>query len=231
MNPGTTLFIIIGVIGLLLYVVKAIRESAGVEEIKTIKAVKAVKAVKADKAIESFTSYEQNGVLSSKPLGDINSLMNAFGTPDIGHNNNSMANALNNLNAAPMMPSVTPTPSFTPAPSLSISASIPSLTAIPAPSDNVQIQAPVIPSVSEGLKALAPSLISSAQTISDTQGSLLTKNKNTESFAANDITSELMKNKINKKKPKRHVKKCPPVPDMSLYIRKDQIPCWGCVLK
>jgi hypothetical protein len=25
--------------------------------------------------------------------------------------------------------------------------------------------------------------------------------------------------------------KCPPMPDMSLYIRKDAIPCWGCNLK
>jgi len=25
--------------------------------------------------------------------------------------------------------------------------------------------------------------------------------------------------------------KCPPMPDMSLYIRKDSIPCWGCNLK
>lgn len=27
------------------------------------------------------------------------------------------------------------------------------------------------------------------------------------------------------------VKPCPPMPDMSLYVRKDQIPCWGCSLK
>jgi len=26
-------------------------------------------------------------------------------------------------------------------------------------------------------------------------------------------------------------RKCPPMPDMSLYIRKDAIPCWGCNLK
>ena len=27
------------------------------------------------------------------------------------------------------------------------------------------------------------------------------------------------------------VKPCPQMPDMSLYVRKDQIPCWGCTLK
>ena len=241
MNPGTTLFIIIGVIGLLLYVVKAIHEGTGeaVKAIKAIKGIKAIKAIKgikgikgveADKAVEtvkaveSFTSFEQNGVLSSPPLGDINSLMNAFGTPDISNSSNSMVNALTNISTPPTL--------APPMPSLSISASIPSLTAIPAPSDTIHIQAPIIPSVAEGLNSLAPSLIGNAQTISDTQGSILSNNKRTEAFAANDITSELLKGKKKKSiRHTHHVKKCPPVPDMSLYIRKDQIPCWGCVLK
>jgi len=26
-------------------------------------------------------------------------------------------------------------------------------------------------------------------------------------------------------------KPCPKMPDMSLYVRKDQIPCWGCTLR
>lgn len=33
-----------------------------------------------------------------------------------------------------------------------------------------------------------------------------------------------------KPKKKKKAKKCPPMPDMSLYIRKDQIPCWNCVI-
>jgi hypothetical protein len=28
--------------------------------------------------------------------------------------------------------------------------------------------------------------------------------------------------------PKNPDGSCPPIPDMSMYIRKDQIPCWGC---
>jgi hypothetical protein len=30
--------------------------------------------------------------------------------------------------------------------------------------------------------------------------------------------------------PKNPDGSCPPVPDMSKYIKKDQIPCWGCSL-
>ena len=30
--------------------------------------------------------------------------------------------------------------------------------------------------------------------------------------------------------PKNPDGSCPPVPDMSKYIRKDQIPCWGCAI-
>jgi hypothetical protein len=30
--------------------------------------------------------------------------------------------------------------------------------------------------------------------------------------------------------PKNPDGSCPPVPDMSQYIKKDQIPCWGCSL-
>lgn len=52
-------------------------------------------------------------------------------------------------------------------------------------------------------------------TISDKQGAELVKAK-TEPFA-------------NQTKPIK--KSCPPMPDMSLYVRKDQIPCWGCYLK
>jgi hypothetical protein len=50
-------------------------------------------------------------------------------------------------------------------------------------------------------------------TISDKQGAELQKAR-TEPFA-NPI----------------QVKPCPQMPDMSLYVRKDQIPCWGCTLK
>ena len=187
MNPGTTLFIAIGIIGLMLYVLKAIRPSLK----------------------ESFTS--------SDGTTDINTFLKAFGTPDV------TAPSLLNINTPEIAAVNTANiENPQPTPSLSISAALPALTAIPAPSDNVQTPAPIIPEIS---KSEGPS-----KTISDLQGA----NQKNEAFETQKSFTEAMNGKPIKKplqKKKCPVKKCPPMPDMSLYIRKDQIPCWGCVLK
>ena len=199
MNPGTTLFIVIGVIGLMLYILKALRVSVR----------------------EPFTS-EGMGQLSDGPLGDINSLLSSFGTPDLSNNAKT--------------PYITQTPDMSkltmpnviapePTPSLSITAAVPAATAIPAPSDIVNTQAPIIPQI--------PLVVGNSQTLSDLQG--VTQKK--EAFETQKEFTEALDGRVkrtsnnNSRRRKRIVKKCPPMPDMTLYIRKDQIPCWGCVLK
>jgi hypothetical protein len=193
MNPGTTLFIVIGVIGLMLYLLKALRVPLK----------------------ENFTS-EMNGLINNNQIADLNSLLSTFGTPDLTKPVQPVdINAMNNLSTV-----VNPEPS----PSLSISASVPAATAIPAPSDNVQMQAPVIPNVSN--------FVGEPKTVSDLQGAAQKEAFETEQGFRSALDPKKMPMTTNKsKRRKRIVKKCPPMPDMSLYIRKDQIPCWGCVLK
>jgi hypothetical protein len=177
---------------------------------------------------EPFVS-EANGQLNPGPLGDINDLLSSFGTPDLTKNEKT--------------PYITKTPDISklglpniiapePVASLSITAAVPAATAIPAPVDHTKLEAPIIPKIpiTEGM----------AQTASDQQGlaakdiaSAATK----EAFETKKEFTEAMSNgKSSQKKRRSHrskriVKKCPPMPDMTLYIRKDQIPCWGCVLK
>jgi len=183
MNPGTTIFIVIGIIGLMLYALKALKAP-----------------------LEAFTG---------SPLDDANSLLNVFGTPDIMNRPK--------VPAAGNMVSIE-TSSAAPIPSLSVSAAVPQVTAIPAPLDPTP-NAPIIPQIS--VTNNAPS-----QTISDRQGAVL---KRTEAFEAKEAIEEALDGRApRRKRPVRRIikkQKCPPMPDMSLYIRKDQIPCWGCVLK
>jgi hypothetical protein len=176
MNPGTTLFIAIGIIGLMLYVLKAIRPSLK----------------------ESFSS--------SVGSTDINTFLTAFGTPDV------TAPSLLNINTPELAAVQTANiENPQPTPSLSISAALPALTAIPAPSDNVQTQAPIIPEISN---SEGPS-----KTISDLQGA----NQKKEAFETQKSFTEAMNGKPIKKPLRKKkcppVKKCPPMPDMTLYIR------------
>jgi len=186
MNPGTTLLIIFGVIGLMIYILHAL------------------KVVKIEPFEDSII-----GTPIQKDLKDVNSLLSALGTPDLGLG--ATTDPIQNES------NTTPPPNpEDPIPSLSISASLPEDTAIPVPSDNIQMPAPIIPEVSSSQ--------GESQTISDQQGSLMS-NAQAESFM----------DKIPKRNKTRHrrryVKKCPPMPDMTMYIRKDRIPCWGCVVK
>lgn len=192
MNPGTTLFIVIGIIGLMLYLLKALRVSTK----------------------ENFTS-EMNSLINNSQIADINSLISSFGTPDLTTTVKPVdINEMNHLSTVVKSE---------PSPSLSISASVPAATAIPAPSDHVQMQAPIIPNVSN--------FVGESKTVSDLQGAAQKEAFETEQFR-NALDPNRLPSKPNKsRRRKRIVKKCPPMPDMSLYIRKDQIPCWGCVLK
>ena len=197
MNPGTTLFIVIGVIGLMLYILKALRVSVK----------------------EAFTS-EANGQISEGPLGDINSLLSSFGTPDLSNNKTPYITQTPDMTKISMPNVIAPEPT----PSLSITAAVPAATAIPTPSDHVNTQAPIIPSI--------PMLEGKSQTLSDLQG--VTQKKEafeTQKGFTEALDGRTKRTNSRRRKQKRIVKKCPPMPDMTLYIRKDQIPCWGCVLK
>jgi predicted Abi (CAAX) family protease len=57
-----------------------------------------------------------------------------------------------------------------------------------------------------------------------------TRQKPTESTAQGQEYSDSCYKDSEYRCPKNPDGSCPPVPDMSEYIKKDQIPCWGCAL-
>lgn len=45
-----------------------------------------------------------------------------------------------------------------------------------------------------------------------------------------DTLTESFSSKADKETPRKHCPKCPTCPDMSKYIRLDEVPCWNCSL-
>jgi len=223
MNPGTTLFIIIGIIGLLLYILKAIRINT----------------------FENFSSnVNQTDILQPK----LSKIFSAIETPDLGNGDYIKKYNPSPIFAKPTIPTTINTTQLQtipdiknspqPSDSLTLSASSPqTLPPVINPNNFKQTQTVLLPpnnlerasSILNERNTIIPavssndstgnSLSGKPYTISDMQGSMLEK------------TDSMNEPKITKKKKKsKKSKKCPPMPDMSLYIRKDQIPCWGCVV-
>lgn len=188
MNPGTTLFIIIGLIGLMLYALQAIKLSNPLE--KRLEVLK-----------EGFTSDVN---LDNIDPHDYDSLAKALGFPDSDTTN---------------PPVVNHTVDFKMSSSSSHTHSLPT---------------PIFPEI----KRQEP--IGTPQTISDYQGlesaaaaaAFTASKKKQEAKQLKKSMIKALNNNTNTTEEDDEIKsKCPPMPDMSLYIRKDQIPCWGCVLK
>lgn len=212
MNPGTLLFIVLGIVGLIIYISKAIKT----------------------KLKENFTVIDESQIsnkgkdgLQSLKDGTLNfeSLLGAFSTPDV--------NLDRSLNTSPSISDFVKFKAggskIQEAPVLSPPLKTPATTLNPYEISNKITLPPVL---TPSLPVLTPASIinmsndkptkaSPAITISDIQGTLIPKS--TEPF------------KEKKQKPKNTIvyvpRKCPPMPDMSQYIRKDSIPCWGCNLK
>jgi len=223
MNPGTILFIVLGLIGLLIYISKAIQP-----------------ILKENFAVidESQISNKGKDGLQSLKDGALNfeSLLGAFSTPDVNLDRNlnhspsvSEFAKFNKPTESPFpltqdkdtyVPEPVPIPSFAPLPQ-PVHRPLPS---IETPALPVLTPSSIINMPSTPQKPIEPPLAPSI-TMSDIQGSILPKS--TESFKQRETSY--------KKRRKRKVvyipTKCPPMPDMSQYIRKDSIPCWGCNLK
>jgi hypothetical protein len=238
MNPGTTLFIVIGIIGLLVYISKALKPS--LYEKFTILGQDDV----SNKGKEALSNL-QNGTT------DFEVLMNAFSTPDL---NMISTNKLPMGSENPKLSDFKKKVEMTQLPPVStenmpVSNTIPlrepaSLLTMNSPENK---KTPITLSDSQGLTVQNNQSGFNNQTQPDLEPN------NTPSFSTSSIPiartfnqSTNTKSRENaaalKKKqspgytPKRekivYVKeKCPPMPDMSLYIRKDSIPCWGCNLK
>jgi hypothetical protein len=214
MNPGTLIFLVLGLIGLLIY---------------------ASKAIKADDK-EGFRVLEETDVsnkgregLEKLKEGTLNfeSLFSAFSTPDVNIDRPSKMNIGANPSVSdfmnkppPQEPQALPLPA--PEPVVSSTPIINKTPALPVLTPSSIIN---MPNSNE-----APAQISSPPvTMSDIQGSILpkplTKKPITEKY------SSYKRKKRSKTKVIYKQNECPPMPDMSQYIRKDSIPCWGCNLK
>ena len=182
MNPGTTLFIIIGIIGLMLYALQALKISSN-----SLK--------------EGFSDTLNLNTLND---GDMNALAKALGFPD-----SDIINPLTNSNTQAM-------------PNPSMPNEMPNEMPMHNPSMPMHNPMPI----SNGTNGRP-------QTISDFQGIVAVENHEKEIKKLKKSMINAMDNKVddNKNKKRKKKNKCPPMPDMSLYIRKDQIPCWGCDLK
>jgi hypothetical protein len=207
MNPGTTLFIIIGIIGLLLY---------------TLKALKPVQK-------EFFTSPTQP---TEDMLTNYKNILSAIDTPDFDDEPSTFK-----------MPSLLPLSNnnLKTSENLTSTSNITSITSkniVPSASDVVKEHAPIldIPVKVAPIQKKEPTSDmknSAPQTISDKQGYEMNKIKD-EIIQTKPTINMIKKKKVvqsnSSNKKNKTSKKCPPMPDMSLYIRKDQIPCWGCVI-
>ena len=227
MNPGTLIFLVLGLIGLLIYVSKAIKLSKN-EGFSVVD--------------ESQISNKGRDGLEKLKEGALNfeTLFSAFSTPDVnldrGSNlnmgvNPTLPESSNKIQSLPPQP-----PPLPPLPPLPLPPPVITTPPLPTPQLPLPPQQPII-SKTPALPVLTPASIINMPdtnkaparpiTISDMQGSILPR-LNT------SVREEYRSYKRKKPKKRRAIYKkaeCPPMPDMSQYIRKDSIPCWGCNLK
>ena len=216
MNPGTVLFIIIGIIGLMLYVLQALKISS-------------------NNVSEGFSNILNLDTLKED---DMESLAKALGFPEsdtikqIQNMNNDGIPMTSQMPMDSQMPMASQMPTTSQMPmaqnmTSDSQMSLPPYTRI-TPQINV---ATYTQKTIEDVKK--EELDGKPQTISDYQGIDIAINQEKEARMLKKSMMNALDNKTDdSKKVKRKKKyKCPPMPDMSLYIRKDQIPCWGCNLK
>jgi len=214
MNPGTLIFLVLGLIGLFIYASKAIKKD--MKEHFTV-------------IDESQVSNKGKEGLEKLREGTLNleSLLSAFTTPDVNIDRASKFNVGANPTISDFNKQSLPVQQLA--------------SPLPAPEPIVS-KPPTIVNKTPALPVLTPSSIINMPntnegpappiTISDVQGSILPK-----SNAKKSITESYRSYKKEKRGKRSKTKvvyvpnECPPMPDMSQYIRKDSIPCWGCNLK
>lgn len=262
MNPGTTILILLGIIGLLLYASKALSVSK-TEGFSPVD----------ESQISTVGSTALNSLMEG--TNGLNVLLSAFGTPDIdGPPPIAGGPSLSEITTGTQPPPLPPKAADTLAPPVEkvpaplppapeVSAALPPpAAALPPLAAEVPIAQPAVPSPTPVLSTATlpttalpvnapPSVLGAGQslpspTTSDLQGTgLMTATQpiaapapmvatplevnmpvNTPP-AVNQTLSDVQGTSLMKAK----ALTCPPMPDMSQYVRKDQIPCWGCNLK
>lgn len=97
---------------------------------------------------------------------------------------------------------------------------------------SISSQQPVPPKTALPVIAPPPAPIQSPKTISDEQGAELKRPQKSSRVAPSNPKAKTLAPKIIYKTKKVYIKsKCPPQPDLSEYVKKDSIPCYGCNLK
>jgi hypothetical protein len=238
MNPGTVLFIVLGLIGLLIYISKALKPSS-LENFAVID--------------ESQISNKGKEGLDKLKDGTLNfeSLFSAFSTPDVNLDvpsrfSNGTAPSVADfaklkkpqmdfLNMNESLPNPLPVqPSISTLPTENLGRAPQVVTPKPV----IVNKTPALPVLTPASLITMPNQVSlevaqpqPPMTISDMQGSIYKP--------AAEPFGDQKKDKQNKPRTITKTKtkviyvpnKCPKMPDMSQYIRKDSIPCWGCNLK
>jgi hypothetical protein len=248
MNPGTTIIILLGIIGLLLYASQALK-------VKTKEGFALVD--------EEQISSKSKEAMDDLKQGTLNfqSLLGAFSTPDlntdpkaptIGLGGPSISELVASKEKGPtneLMPSIkapepNPNSPLPPPPTTALPLSAPaSLLTPPAPastqtlsdSQGITLLKPAPPSAPPA--AAAPSA-PSVSSIAATAGSTKDKIEPMETIASSTtLASDTpVRTPLTRTRTKVRTKvvyvprKCPTV-DLSQYVRKDAIPCWGCNLK
>jgi Tfp pilus assembly protein PilV len=209
MNPGTILIIVVGVIGLVLYATYSLK--------RTVKEHFAVvdEEQLSNKALEAMKNLNTSA----------SSLDSIFKTPDL-----SMT-APDSSNLSDLFKTTLPDTTNQRAPPksvLSMSSQQPPKTA-----SSISSQQPVPPKTALPMIAPPPPApIESTNTISDEQGVELKRPQKSSRVEPSNPTVKTLAPKIIYKTKKVYVKsKCPPQPDLSEYVKKDSIPCYGCNLQ
>jgi len=245
MNPGTTILILLGIIGLLLYASKAfaVRSTEGFTPVDESQISNVGRT-----ALENLTQGPNgmSAIFSAFSTPDINTPPPVAGLPGSLESGPSVdtfaANAMPSVATAPLtMPSV-------PATALPINAPPSVLGVLPPPplptTSDLQgsgvLTAP--PPSASIAPATAPLPLSVAPlagpTLSDLQGiavatapppAALPQSLLPDVAATASLAPPVVDPPIPAQCPPPVT--CPPLPDMSMYVRKDQIPCWGCNLK
>lgn len=262
MNPGTTIIILLGIIGLLLYASQAFKETkegfalVGEDQLST-KTKDAMDELK--QGTMNFQSLfgafatpdlnEQKPITSpyagggpspadfaaAKPSGPTNELLPDIKVPDM---NSSSPLPL------PPLPS-TALPLTTPGATLTSSAPGPSGPATVSDAQGANLlkatlpMATPAPSISS-IAATAGSITAAATSITSAITDKTAKIEPLTNRLADPVTTIHPKQTIRKPSAKGRIrvktkivylpKQCPSV-DLSQYVRKDAIPCWGCNLK
>ena len=243
MNPGTIMFIVLGVIGLLIYISKSLKPSS-LENFSVID-----ESQISNKGQEGFDKLKDGNL-------NFETLLGAFTTPAVNLDGPtrfgsgplpSVADyARLNKTQTVNLPSPNPV-----SPPMVSTASIQSQTLSPVPPTVTPVlinKTPALPPMvpasiinmpTQPVMQIQPTVETNVaaqpMTISDLQGSSL--KKSAEPFEEQRKKQNDIRNDKKRKQRKTKTKivyvdnECPKLPDMSQYIRKDSIPCWGCNLK